>query len=87
MLNFILCFRDCVNQYGWEKRASGIDFQQPPVPEQEVITQPSDEVQKLAEQLSQKCNDQDYCLVNNSEYVPDVCNEFVTNYLSENKHI
>lgn len=49
VLQFILSFWDCCNQYGWEKKASNHDLQASL--EQEIITQPSEEVQWIAEQM------------------------------------
>jgi len=37
--------------------------------------------------LAEAVNTQQFCLVNTAEHAPEICNEFVTVYVDQNKHL
>lgn len=51
------------------------------------IKLPSEETCFKAKGMRDRCKGQEYTLVNNADHVPEVCNEFVTVYIFENKQI
>ena len=70
-------FSDCLNQYGWQKRAEH---------ECKEYYGQYDYEQKLRERIDEfdvLKNVTTYCQVNNCEFAPEICNEFVTIYLDE----
>ncbi len=73
-MEFTLLYHDCLNVYGWQKRAeSQISFEQSPLPEEDRVKM------KIADYL-QEYKDSPFTSVNNLEYAPDICNEFATVY-------
>ena len=77
MMTFVLMYNDCVNLYGWQKRAEfkckkfrgDMDFDK--------------KVNAFFEKSKKTRAHTTYCEVNNAEFMPDLCNEFVTIYLDE----
>jgi hypothetical protein len=37
--------------------------------------------------IAEAMENQDFCLVNTAEHAPEICNEFVTVYVDQNKHV
>jgi len=77
MVQFVLMFADCLNIYGWHKRAEH---------ECKEYYGQYDYEMKLKERLdsyNELALTTTYCAVNNCEFAPEVCNEFVTIYLEE----
>ena len=83
VMRFIMGYRECVNKYGWEKKAEN----DPPLSEKyqdriqtdpPVVTPPPHDVIERAEELKQQANGKDYTEVENAEHAPEICNEFVT---------
>lgn len=77
IMQFVLMFSDCLNIYGWHKRAEH---------ECKEYYGQYDYEMKLKERLDSyhECSQTtSYCMVNNCEFAPEVCNEFVTIYLEE----
>ena len=78
VLMFTLLYRDCMNQYGWQKLAEA---------ECRELKMPLDDkhISKrvmLKQELIEKI---EFCSINNAEVVPEVCNEFVTMYMEARK--
>jgi hypothetical protein len=72
-------FHDCLNIYGWQKRAEY---------ECREFYGQFDYEKKLKDKLdffaSLSLNsDTAFCSINNCEFAPEICNEFVTVYLDE----
>ena len=77
IVQFILMFTDCLNQHGWQKRAEH---------ECKEFYGQYDYEKKLKERIDEFDEFKKtttYCAVNNCEFAPEVCNEFVTIYLDE----
>lgn len=77
IMQFMLMFADCLNIYGWQKRAEN---------ECKEFYGQFDYERKLRDKLNsfdQMRVTTTYCYVNNAEFAPEVCNEFVTIYLDE----
>ena len=77
IVQFILMFTDCLNIYGWQKRAEN---------ECKEFYGQFDYERKLRDRLNsfdQMRATTTYCQVNNCEFAPEICNEFVTIYLDE----
>lgn len=78
IMTFILLFRECLNIYGWHKRA-----------EHEVreYYDQYDYERRLKDKLDnfdQYRAASEYTSVNNCEYAPEIANEFVTVFYDEN---
>jgi hypothetical protein len=74
VLHYIIMYRDCLNQYGWQKVAEA-DLRE--------TKQPLDEANIQQRMLLRKDmqNMFEYCTCNNAECIPEICNEFVTMYM------
>ena len=77
LMTFVLLFRDCLNIYGWQKRAEN---------EVKEYYGQFDYDRKLKEKL--ESFDQmkvlnEYTAVNNGEFAPEIANEFVTVFYDE----
>jgi len=75
----MLMFQECLNIYGWQKRAEY---------ECREFYGQFDYERKLKDKLdffAQVCNQNQtsFCSVNNCEFAPEVSNEFVTVYMEE----
>ena len=92
MLRFVIAYRECLNKYGWEKKAendevlnnsgNGEDM------ETTMITPASEQILEKARELRDKAQGYEFSVINNSEHAPEICNEFVTVFLQErNKEI
>jgi hypothetical protein len=87
MLRFIVAYRECLNRFGWEKKAendevlnnsgNGEDL------ETTMITPASEGVLEKAKELRNKAKGLEFSVINNAEHAPEICNEFVTVFLQE----
>lgn len=70
VLAYVIFFRECLNEIGWNKRveSDNINLQQEP-------------------ELQNAMETEDFCLSNTAEHAPEICNEFVTVYVDQNKHV
>ncbi len=93
MMKFIIAYRECLNKYGWEKKAENDEVLNNSGTGEEVenttmITPASDVIMKKARDLRDKAKGKEFSVINNSEHAPEICNEFVTVFLQErNKEI
>ena len=63
MLKFVILFRECLNEYGWQKKLeSDKDFGE-----------------------DQITSEKEFAAENNAEHAPEICNEFVTVFLEQQK--
>ena len=77
---FIILYRDCLNQYGWEKLAES--------EVRECRLQPDESnIQKRLILHKDMMLKHEYATVNNAEVVPEICNEFITIYLESHKNL
>jgi hypothetical protein len=88
LLKFIVGFRECLNKYGWEKKAENDEsilqkYQEKPTNDTPVVIPPTDDVIKKAIELRQKALGIDYSRINNTEHAPEICNEFVTIFVQD----
>lgn len=67
-LPFIILFRECLNEYGWTKKFNTSDLKE------ELERDPS---------LRHDMQTKEYCLNNNAEHAPEICNEFVTVFMEQ----
>jgi hypothetical protein len=79
MIQFALMFHDCLNIYGWQKKAE-FDCR--------TFFNTFAYDKKLRERIEyynieNQANKTKFCTVNNTEYAPEVCNEFITIYCDE----
>lgn len=86
VLRYVIGFRECLNKYGWEKKAENDEilsqkYAEKWTSEPPVVTPPPDEVLSKAKELKEKACYMDYCQINNAEHAPEVCNELVTIFL------
>ena len=79
---FVLPFRECVNKYGWEKKAQEELKQNED--DSHLVKSASDAVQDRAQRMQAQQDGVEFSVINNSEHAPEVCNEFVTVYYMEN---
>ena len=86
---FMMLYRECLNKYGWLKLFENIA---PQIETEEQKKQPSPDTSTSQPQITRQILltvgqiDQmkdEYCVVNNGEFAPEVANEFVVLYLSE----
>ncbi len=77
-LKFIIFFRDCLNIYGWHKKAENEvkDF----YGKTEYDTKLNEKVDSYHSLRSQS----EFTVVNNAEFAPEIANEFVTVFFDEN---
>lgn len=80
MVQFVLMFRDCLNQYGWQKRAENECKEYYGQFEYEKVMRA-----KLSEFQDWSAG-MDFSTGNNAEFAPEICNEFVTVYLETPGH-
>jgi hypothetical protein len=66
-LPFVILFRECFNEYGWGKKVGG----------EENIEKKLEKNPNLRRDMQTK----EYCMENNAEHAPEICNEFVTVYM------
>ena len=72
MLPYVILFRECLDEIGWSKKQES--EQQNGSPDQPGAARETDGDKK-----------EDFCLENNAEHAPEICNEFVTVYLETRK--
>ena len=80
MIQFALMFHDCLNIYGWQKKAE-FDCRS--------FYNTFQYDARLREKIEYynivlNANKTKFCSVNNTEFAPEICNEFVTIYVDEN---
>lgn len=88
MLRFVIAYRECLNKYGWEKKAENDEVLNNSGNGEEMenttmITPASESILEKARELRDKANGQEFSVINNSEHAPEICNEFVTVFLQE----
>jgi len=88
MLKFIIAYRECLNKYGWEKKAENDEVLNNSGANEEVenttmITPASDVIIAKARELRDKAKGREFSVINNAEHAPEICNEFVTVFLQE----
>lgn len=69
VLQYVILFRECLNEIGWQKRYES---------EQAENTSPA----KTPDSIPK---DKEFCLENNAEHAPEICNEFVTVFMENKK--
>ena len=77
MVQFVLMFRDCLNIYGWQKKAES---------ECKEFYGKSEYNSRLQERLNSYedvRNQYDFTAINNAEFAPEIANELVTVYIDE----
>ena len=84
VLRFMLHYRECLNKYGYEKKAENLDPSATSNESTTVLSQPPESVLKRASEMKRE-GGFEFASVNNAEHAPEVCNEFVTVYLAEKK--
>lgn len=80
MIRFVLLYRDCFNQFGWLKKAEA-DCREA------RVTLEEKNVQARVDSYKDFINTYEFCIINNGELLPEICNEFVTIYLNDKKDI
>lgn len=88
MLKFVIAYRECLNKYGWEKKAENDEVLNNSGTGEEVenttmITPASEVIIRKARELRDKANGKEFSVINNAEHAPEICNEFVTVFLQE----
>ena len=78
MIKFILLYRDCLNEYGWQKKAEAECREAKQTLEEKNITARLTTYKDIQ-------NEHEFCTVNNAEVAPEICNEFVTTFLDKFK--
>ncbi len=76
MIRFILLYRECLNDYGWQKKAEAECREAKQTLEEKNITA------RLAT-YREIMSTHEFCGINNAEVAPEICNEFVTTYLEK----
>lgn len=79
IVKFVIAFRECLNKYGWEKL-----FEEKEVEENK---EPGSDSPRITTHLSSSIDQQikikeEYCIVNNPEYAPEIANEFIILFLN-----
>jgi len=91
MLRFVIAYRECLNRYGWEKKAENDEVLNNSGNGEEMettmITPASENIQEKAKELKKKANGIEFSVINNAEHAPEICNEFVTVFLQDKKDI
>ncbi len=90
LLKFIIGFRECLNKYGWEKKAENDEslvnkYQEKWQTDPPVVIPPPDDVVSKAKELKEKANGIEYSTINSAEHAPEICNEFVTIFLQDRR--
>lgn len=87
MLRFVIAYRECLNKYGWEKKAENDEVLNNSGTGEEMettmITPASDSILEKAKELKDKAKGLEFSVINNAEHAPEICNEFVTVFLQE----
>lgn len=68
VLMYVLLFRECLNEIGWQKKIESENIK-------------LDENPQFKEDMETK----HFCLHNNAENAPEICNEFVTVFMENKK--
>jgi hypothetical protein len=95
---FVLLFRECMNEYGWQKKQENLKILQDErieVPEEALKHRMPDgskpstmhAAQLTLQYLASKVREgtEDFCKVNNGDMMPEICNEFVTIFIEQHK--
>lgn len=90
LLKFVIGFRECLNKYGWEKKAENDEALMQKYSEKwqtdpPVVIPPPDDVVTKANDLKKKAKGLDYSTVNSAEHAPEICNEFVTIFMQDRR--
>ena len=89
LLRFIILYRECLNRYGWEKKAENDEVLNNSGNGEEMeatmITPASDSILEKAKELKNKAKGAEFSAINNAEHAPEICNEFVTVFLQDKK--
>ncbi len=80
MIRFILLYRECLNEYGWQKKAEAECREAKQTLEEKNITA------RLAT-YRDIMSTHEFCGINNAEVAPEICNEFVTTFLEKQKDV
>lgn len=75
IVKHVLMFRDCLNMYGWQKRAEN---------ECKEYYGQYEYEKKMQERLNHFqtwSEGQEFTAINNAEFAPEICNEYVTVYM------
>lgn len=87
ILRFIIAYRECLNRYGWEKKAENDEVLNNSGNGEEMeatmITPATEGILEKAKELRNKANGLEFSIINNAEHAPEICNEFVTVFLQE----
>lgn len=88
LMKFIIGFRECLNKYGWEKKAENDEqlvarYQEKWQTDPPVVIPPPEDVVSKANELKQKANGLEYASINSAEHAPEICNEFVTIFMQD----
>ncbi|CDW77355.1 UNKNOWN [Stylonychia lemnae] len=78
MLRFIMLYRECLNENGWQKLAESQCREAKQTLEERNITA------RMAT-FKDVMYIHEFCSINNSEVAPEICNEFVTTFLEMRK--
>ena len=78
ILKFLLLYRDCLNEYGWQKRAEAECREAKQTLEEKNITARIATYRDLM-------STHEFCAINNAEVAPEICNEYVTTFLDKTK--
>ena len=76
MLRYILLYRDCLNEYGWQKLAESHCREAKQSLEERNINARMSEAH-----FREMMNAYEFCAIQNAEVAPEICNDFVTVYL------
>jgi hypothetical protein len=89
LLRFIILYRECLNRYGWEKKAENDEVLNNSGNGEEMeatmITPASESIIEKARELKSKAKGVEFSVINNAEHAPEICNEFVTVFLQDKK--
>lgn len=66
VLPFVILFRECLNDCGWEKQLGS-----------------QDEEKEKGKKGAKEADSKEFCMENNAEHAPEICNEFITVYLEQ----
>ena len=78
MLKFIFLYRECLNEYGWQKKAEAECREARQTLEDKNI-------QNRMFTFKDLINKNEFCQINNGEIMPEICNEFITIFLEQKK--
>jgi hypothetical protein len=92
LLKFVIGFRECLNKYGWEKKAENDEHLMQKYSEKwqtdpPVVIPPPDDVANKAKELRAKAGGLDYSTINCAEHAPEICNEFVTIFVQDRRSL